>query len=350
MQISSQVGNATSTARLGKHGPTTPPTKWFDAIGPHTLIIVDEAGMTPTHDLDVVWAVAQARGASVRLIGDDRQLPPIGAGGVVHDLADHPNTVTLTDVVRFVDQAQGAASLALRVGDPAAIAYYTDHGRIHVGHDETAANMAYRAWAADRAAGRETLMLSPTIELTTQLNQRARLDRLTHDDRQASAASVTLGDGLTASVGDWITTRKNARWLRPTRRGNRYVKNGHRWIVQTVNRDGSLTVSPLRDKTAGWTVTLPADYVQANTTLGYARTINAAQGSTSGNRRVQGNCHFVITGDITLQQFYVGMSRGTGDNHAYGSTSEADPHRIIFQKATHPPTAVEVLEAIMRRD
>jgi hypothetical protein len=334
---------------IGPAKPDDPAWKWFNAIGPDTFIIVDEAGMTSTRDLDIVRAVALARGASVRLIGDDRQLPSIDAGGILRNLADHADTVTLTEVVRFVDEAQGAASLALREGDPAAIAYYIDHERIHVGHDEMAADMVFRAWAADRAAGRPTLMLAPTTELTDDLNQRGRLLRLAGADR-APTVTVTLGDGLTASAGDWVTTRKNARWLRPGPHADRYVKNGHRWVVQTVHSDGSLTVSPLRDKPVGWTVRLPADYVKQHTTLGYARTINAAEGITTGNRRIEGNCHLLITEDITAQQFYVGMTRGTGENHGYGSTSEADPHRIIFQKATHPPTLVEIVEAILRRD
>jgi len=329
--------------------PNDPAWKWFNAIDSRTLIIVDEAGMVPTRDLDTVRAVALTRGASARLIADDRQLPSIEAGGIIRDLADHPDTVTLTEVVRFIDPAQGAASLAIRGGDPAGLAYYIDRGWIHVGHNETAVDMVFRAWVGDRAAGRQSLMLAPTNPLTNELNQRARLHRLANKSQQQSAA-VTLGDGLTASAGDWITTRKNARWLRTGPRANRYVKNGHRWIVQAVNRDGSVTVSPLRDKAAGWTVRLPADYVAAHTTLGYARTVNAAQGATVGGHRVEGNCHFLITDEVTSQQFYVGTSRGTGENRVYTSTSESDPHRIIFPKATHPPTAVEILEGILRRD
>ena len=45
---------------------------------------------------------------------------------------------------------------------------------------QTAADMAYQAWAADRAAGRDSILLAPTNDLVAQLNERARLDRLTH--------------------------------------------------------------------------------------------------------------------------------------------------------------------------
>ena len=287
--------------RGGQPAPADDPARqWFDTIDSGTLLIVDEAGMASTLDLDTVIAHALARGASVRLIGDDQQLASISAGGILRDLADRHETVTLSTVVRFTHPetgpAEAAASLAIRAGDPAGIGFYIDHHRVHVGADATAADMAYQAWAADIAAGRDSILLAPTNDLVAQLNERARLDRLAHTTTTtatpASAATVTLADGLTASAGDWIATRKNARWLRTTQRGT-WVKNGHRWIIRTVHDDGSLTVVPLRGRATP--VRLPARYVSTYTTLGYASTINAAQGMTAGGRDIEGTCHTVIS-------------------------------------------------------
>ncbi|WP_196761611.1 hypothetical protein, partial [Mycobacterium avium] len=133
-----------------------------------------------------------------------------------------------------------------------------------------------------------------------QLNERARLDRLTATPTPAggadSAATVTLADGLTASAGDWVATRKNARWLRTTTHGA-WVKNGHRWIIRAVHDDGSITVVPLRGPATP--VRLPARYVKTYTTLGYASTINAAQGMTAGGRDIEGTCHTVISDRLT---------------------------------------------------
>jgi hypothetical protein len=81
------------------------------------------------------------RGVSVRLISDDQQLAAIGAGGVLRDICEVYGAVTLSQVMRFSDpvtgapnHAEGAASLALRDGDSAAVAYYTDNNRIHGQH------------------------------------------------------------------------------------------------------------------------------------------------------------------------------------------------------------------------
>ncbi|WP_264034778.1 AAA family ATPase [Mycobacterium interjectum] len=354
-----KLNQLTDTSTATPAPADDPARRWFDRISSDTLLIVDEAGMASTADLDTLIAHALARGASVRLIGDDQQLASVSAGGVLRDLAERHDTVTLSTVVRFTHpetgKAEAAASLAIRAGDPAGIGFYIDHHRVHVGADQTAADMAFQAWAADRAAGRDSILLAPTNDLVAQLNERARLDRLTHtptipasppNDPQ-SAATVTLADGLTASAGDWIATRKNARWLRTTTHGA-WVKNGHRWIIRAVHDDGSITVVPLRGPATP--VRLPARYVTTYTTLGYASTINAAQGMTAGHRDTEGTCHIVGSDRLTRQQLYVAATRGCTENHLYFSTAEADPHRILTPKATHPPTAVDILTTILGRD
>ncbi len=97
---------------------------------------------------------------------------------MLRDLAETCGALTLSQVVRFHDPAEGAASLALRAGDPAAIGFYIDHSRVHVGDTGTVTEQAYTAWAAHRAAGLDALMLAPTREVAAALNGRARNDRL----------------------------------------------------------------------------------------------------------------------------------------------------------------------------
>lgn len=352
--LAADLGAATDTlAKLVVlANPTSAPTAvsedparvWFDAIDSQSLLIVDEAGKASTAELDAVIGLALARGASVRLVGDDHQLSSVSAGGVLRDLAADHRALTLSEVVRFGDtqrgRAEGAASLALRRGDPAGIAFYLDHGRVHVGADALAAEQAYTAWLADRGAGRDSILLAPTNDLVAELNDRARADRL-RSDGTPPGRTVELGDGLLASAGDWITTRSNARWLPIGKRG--WVKNGQRWMIHAVERDGALTVRPLLSD-GMTTVRLPASYVREHTTLGYASTIDISQGITADT------CHVVGSDQLSRQQIYVALTRGRHENHLYFSTAEADPHRILTPKATHPPTAVDILAAILRRD
>ncbi len=91
---------------------------WAAAVGPSTLVIIDEAGMADTLSLDTAVQFAIDRGASVRLVGDDQQLAAIGAGGVLRDIKHTHGALHLTELHRFTNPAEAAASLALREGDP----------------------------------------------------------------------------------------------------------------------------------------------------------------------------------------------------------------------------------------
>ena len=154
---------------------------WAAAIGPSTLLIIDEAGMADTLTLDAAVQFAIDRGASVRLVGDDQQLAAIGAGGVLRDINQTHGALHLTELHRFTNPAEAAASLALREGDPEGLEFYLDHGRVHVGDLATATADAFSAWVSDRAAGLDAIMLAPTRKLVAELNRLARDHRLGGD-------------------------------------------------------------------------------------------------------------------------------------------------------------------------
>ncbi len=186
---------------------------WAAAVGPSTLVIIDEAGMADTLSLDAAVQFAIGRGASVRLVGDDQQLAAIGAGGALRDIKHTHGALQLTELHRFTDPAEAAASLALRKGKPEALDFYLDHGRIHVGDGATTTGDAFNAWVSDRAAGLDTIMIAPTRNLVAELNAHARAHRLNHTP---AVSEVPLADGNRASVGDVIITRTNDRRLRLT--------------------------------------------------------------------------------------------------------------------------------------
>ena len=176
---------------------------WATEVGPSTLVIIDEAGMADTLSLDAAVQFAIGRGASVRLVGDDQQLAAIGAGGVLRDIKHTHGALHLTELHRFTNPAEAAASLALRDGDASGLAFYLDHGRVHVDQATTTED-AFTAWVLDRSAGHDTIMLAPTRDLVAELNRRARDHRL---NGHIPDAVVRLGDGNQASVGDVIITR-----------------------------------------------------------------------------------------------------------------------------------------------
>jgi ATP-dependent exoDNAse (exonuclease V) alpha subunit len=95
-------------------------------------VVVDEASMADTRTLTwLLHRTQQARGTLV-LVGDPAQLPEVGAGGLFHALARHPQTHVLAGNQRQTEPWEQRALADLRAGDAtAAIAAYADHDRIH---------------------------------------------------------------------------------------------------------------------------------------------------------------------------------------------------------------------------
>jgi AAA domain len=301
------------------------------------LVIIDEAGMADTLALHTAIQFVIGRGGSVRLVGDDQQLAAIGAGGVLRDIDITHGAIRLTELHRFTDPAEAAATLALRDGRPEGLGFYLDRQRVHVGDPTTTLDAVFNAWQADRSHGRDAVMLAPTRELVRALNQRAR------DRRLAGAIpgrQVELADGNQASVGDLIVTRSNDRRLRVT--ATDWVKNGDRWTILHLTRTGGLRVRHVRN---GRTLTLPAGYVSTAAELGYATTVHTAQGVTADTM------HGVVTGVESRQQLYTMLTRGRTANHLYVSVvGDGDPHNVIQPDSLHPRTATELLEQILARD
>jgi hypothetical protein len=137
-----------------------------------------------------------------------------------------------------------------------------------------------------------------------------------------------------------IITRTNDRRLRPT--ATDWVKNGHRWTITQVGKQGDLTVRHTRSHL---TVRLPADYLRESTELGYATTIHSAQGVSADTM------HGLVTGQESRQQLYTMLTRGRAANHLYLQVvGDGDPHTLIRPDTISPHTPTEILQHILGRD
>ncbi len=340
-QLREQTGTTTETlAKLTWSITHHDLPRWAQQIGSDNLLVIDEAGMADTLSLAQVCAWAVERGASVRLIGDTQQLAAIGAGGALRDIQTTHGSVQLTELMRFTDTAESAASLALRDGNTSALGFYLDQQRVHVGDLATMTDHAFTAWRTDTDQGLDSIMLAPTRQLVAELNQRARQHRLDQQPDTPRGRECVLADGCTASAGDTVITRSNDRRLRISRTD--WVKNGDRWTIQQVTRQGDLQVPHAG---TGRLVTLPRDYVTASVELGYATTVHSAQGVSVDTM------HGVATGDESRQQFYTMMTRGRHANHVWLQVvGDGDDDTLIRPEGITPPTPTDALEAILARD
>jgi conjugative relaxase-like TrwC/TraI family protein len=272
------------------------------------LLLVDEAGMAGTLNLDHLLTIATERGAVVRLVGDYRQLTAVEAGGALRLIHHDAGGIELSEVRRFADPAEAAAVLQLRVGNPDAVRFYTNNHRLVGGVRAAVLDRLYRDWTADVAAGRTAIMISDSTDIARELSSRAQTERRAAG--LAETGGVALHDGTIAGVGDRIVTRKNRRQL-PVLGGKDYVKNGDLWEVEKRFDDGRLRVRHVHHRGR---ITLPAWYVAEWVELGYAATIHRSQGMTVDIARA------FLSAVATREAALVALSRGVHGNYAYLDT------------------------------
>lgn len=329
-------------ARL-QTGEPVPGSHAVFAVGPGDVILVDEAGMAGTGNLDRIVALAAAHGATVRLLGDYRQLAAVESGGALRLIASDAGAVELSVLHRFVNPAEAAATLGMRIGDTSALDFYQQRDRISGGSREAMTDAAYRAWHADMTAGRISLMIAATNTDVTALATRARTDRVAAG--LVEPGGVRLADGNRAGAGDWIVTRHNQRRL-SMHGGRDFVRNGDAWTVTRRHPDGSLTV---RHHDHRGTLRLPAGYVAEQVQLLYATTAHRAQGSTVDT------AHVLADESMAREHLYVAATRARHATRLYVTTHEvlALDEDDRLDRAAHDPDAYaarEILDRILARE
>ncbi|QKJ21109.1 MobF family relaxase [Microbacterium hominis] len=302
------------------------------------LVIIDEASLADTLTLDRINTLATRAGAKVLLVGDWAQLQSVDAGGAFRMLVEaRTDAPELADVHRFRNAWEKEASLDLRSGRVQALDAYGAHDRIAGGDADAMADAAYSAWLQDVSSGRSSVLVADTGEAVAALNRRARAELILTGAVDASAEAPLRGESA-ASIGDVIITRKNDRRLRS---GRDWVRNGARWKVVAVRRDGSLRVQNA-DRAGSRPLTLPSEYVAENVDLGYAVTAYRAQGITTDT------AHAVLEPGTTRENLYVAMTRGRASNTAYVVVSRPDDNHSARHPGERPDaTARDILAGVL---
>lgn len=285
------------------------------------VFLVDEVGMVSTPKLAELVSLAEARGAVVRGIGDDQQLGAIGAGGALRLIDREAGCTRLDQVHRFrnpdnpaeANLEEAAASLALREpperGPDKPFDWYLENNRVQAGGHETMVQQVFHDWTTDTEAGKLSLMMAPTNATVAELNELAQARAIRNGAVDASQTVTTHAD-VAIHPGDRVLTRNNNHRL-GLNGGKDFVKNGDLWNVLATHDDGRLTV---QHENHHGKITLPADYVSEWVELGYASTINRAQGATVDVARA------VVDQNTERSDAYVALSRGKYGNHAYVET------------------------------
>lgn len=293
--------SATTLAKfLHEHGRANGPTAgWRAPAG--TTVILDEAAMASTDDLEQLVGLVQTHRWRMVCVGDPAQLSSVARGGGFAHWCDTLAAHQLDEVRRFADEWQAEASLALRRGEASGAAAYAAHGRLRTTHPALLADRVARQYETLTARGASVAITTATAATARAVN--VEIQRRANP--RASGASVTLADGTQVFVGDTVATRRNDSSLVASL--GTTVRNRHVWFVTAVGDDGSLTVAhPERGD-----VVLPRRYVTRHVDLGWAVTGHGNQGITADH----GIC--VVEPAASRAGIYVAMTRGRHRNVAW---------------------------------
>src|SRR3546814_6064904 len=71
-----------------------------ELLGPRDVLVIDEAGMIGTRQMERVLSEAERAGAKVVLVGDPEQLQAIEAGAAFRSLAERHGAAEISEVRR----------------------------------------------------------------------------------------------------------------------------------------------------------------------------------------------------------------------------------------------------------
>ena len=244
-------------------------------IDTDTTIYFDEAGMADTDRLDRLTEAVEHSGSKLVAIGDDAQLPSIGAGGMFARLGDIAPSAELSNIRRTLDRDEQRAWADLRAGrSDRAMAHYHSRGQLHIEDTrDEAVEHAAQNWAAltkTHDPSEVALISDASNQEIHRLNARAqhfRSERGELGDLEVPVPGVHYG----IRQGDRVAMIQQH--YEP---GAERIENGSQGEVLDVTPAGEALIE---FDVTGRQRTLAGDDL-GRVRLGYAQHIHRAQGAT----------------------------------------------------------------------
>jgi conjugative relaxase-like TrwC/TraI family protein len=311
-----------------------------------SVLVVDEATMVGSRKLARLLEHVNGAGGKAVLVGDDRQLSSIDAGGGFRGLRVRLGASELVENRRQRAAWEREALELVRDGQvDQAVAAYREHERMVAATSKTelTLNLVRDWWQTHQQA--ETAG-EPDRDAVILAYRRDEVDRLNTACQQVMRRNDRLGEhGLevgdrTLHVGDRVVCGRND--LRGLG-----VANGTRGTITALNVQGrSLTMRTEQ----GRQVTLPAAYLDGPVPegrrvvdLAYATTGHKAQGLTRWRALVR------ITGQENANWLYVQLSRAKHDTRLHTIVAPEPTTAELDLPDREPPDAYQQLAAALAR-
>jgi Ti-type conjugative transfer relaxase TraA len=285
-----------------------------EQLGPHDVLVVDEAGMIGSRHMERVLSQARDAGAKVVLVGDPEQLQAIEAGAAFRSVTERHGAAEITEIRRQREDWQRDATRALATGRTGeAIHAYDGRGMVHAADTrDQARGELVDGWDRQRQAepGSSRIILTHTNAEVRELNEEAR-GRLRATGELGGDVRFSAERGARDFArGDRLMFLRNERSLG--------VKNGTLGTIEGVTPEG---MSVRLD--SGQRVAFDRkDY--AHVDHGYAATFHKSQGVTVDR------AHVLATPGMDRHSAYVGLSRHRDDVQLhYGRDDFADQRQLV---------------------
>ena len=285
-----------------------------ELLGENDVLVIDEAGLTGTRQMDRVLSAARDAGAKVVLVGDPEQLQAIEAGAAFRSLAEAHGAVEITEIRRQRDDWQRGATRALATGRTGeAIRAYGDNDMVHGAETREDARAALiEGWNDARTSdpAKSRIILTHTNAEVRDLNIAARDKLRNHGELGGNVNLNTERGSRDFASGDQVMFLRNERGLG--------VKNGTLGKVEQVT---PTHMAVRTDDGRGVSFDLK-DY--AHIDHGYAATFHKSQGVTVDQT------HILATPGMDRHAAYVGLTRHRESVHLhYGRDDFADHSRLV---------------------
>jgi ATP-dependent exoDNAse (exonuclease V) alpha subunit len=302
--------SSVSLAKFWKSGPPRGPA----------LIVLDEGGVVDREDYNKLLKMLEDRpDIQVIALGDARQAQSIDRldtwSLLEHAAKDSGAHAELTASRRTARWTEEHAAIRACAAPDELVAHILSEDRIRPVNINNYSETAARLLAAD-----------PTATAIVQTNAEcASISRLVQRDRDIKAVMNCMGDNR-IGLGDIVRTRKNDH-----RAG---VHNGDVWTVESISKNEVILKSLHSNKRA----TVDSKYVSESTELGYASTLDSAQG-------------------ITVSRAIVVVGDGMGNTGLYSATTRGKNAPIYLcvtdpdqNQKTPEEAAVERLKSAIETD
>ncbi|MEC5321842.1 Ti-type conjugative transfer relaxase TraA [Aurantimonas sp. A3-2-R12] len=284
-----------------------------DLLTSGDVLVIDEAGMVGTRQMERVLSHAADAGAKVVLVGDPQQLQSIEAGAAFRSIHERHGGAEIGEVRRQREDWQRDATRDLATGRTGnAIHAYDSHGMVHEAQTrEQARDDLIDRWDRDRQAepDRSRIILTHTNAEVRALNEGAR-ERMRDAGDLGEDVRVAVERGPRSfASGDRVMFLQNERGLG--------VKNGTLGTIEEVSPRNMI----VRTDDGRFVSFDLKDYDRID--HGYAATIHKAQGMTVDRT------HVLATPGMDAHGSYVALSRHRdGMDLHYGHDDFAGQDRL----------------------